>query len=95
MEKDSMLQSIFSEANIGIIVVNAKGGIVKANPFSEQLFGFDTDTLVGHSIENLLPEQLRKKHSEYRKQYHKSPTPRVMEVILNCSDREKMVRNFR
>jgi len=35
MEKDTMLWSIFSEANIGIIIVNAKGEIEKANPFSE------------------------------------------------------------
>lgn len=89
MEKYSMLQSIFLEANIGIIIVNAKGEIVKANPFSEKLFGFKSGTLAGNSIENLLPEQLRKKHTAYRKQYHKAPTPRVMRSNLELFGQRK------
>ena len=62
MENQKILQAMFLEATIGILVVNARGQIVKANPFSEKLFAYEKDELISKPIEILLPDSFRKRH---------------------------------
>ncbi len=72
------LQALFEHATEGIIVANSEGLIIKANPSSEELFGYQQGELVGLKIEDLVPERFRKNHSEHRKSYNKNPHPRAM-----------------
>lgn len=59
-------------------MVDKGGRILLANPVSERMFGYDEDALVGLLIEELLPEQLRQRHVEYRKSFNTHPEPRPM-----------------
>ncbi len=43
-------------------MVDAAGKILLANPVSEKMFGYEQGTLVGHKLEDLLPERLRGMH---------------------------------
>lgn len=89
MEQDVMLQSIFAEANIGIIIVNEQGKIIKANPFVEKLFGYEPNELIDVQLEELLPQSLRAKHVAYRKNYQENPMPRVMGSNLELFGQKK------
>lgn len=77
-----MLQAMYLEATLGIIVINSKGDIVKANPFSESLFGYKKSELIGQNIEILLPHSLRGRHVSHREKYNKKPVPRTMGANL-------------
>ncbi|GGX11125.1 hypothetical protein GCM10007384_11130 [Aquimarina muelleri] len=50
----------------GILVVDADGIIIKANPASEQLFGYKEGELIAQKIESLIPNKFKKKHKSYR-----------------------------
>jgi len=82
MDNQKMLQAMFVEATLGIIVVNAKGEIVQANPFSEKLFGYEKGELISKKIEILLPDSFRSRHVKHRQNYHKNPIPRTMGANL-------------
>ena len=78
MDDQKMLQAMFQEATIGILVVNGQGVIVQVNSFSERLFGYDSGELIDKKIEVLLPDSYRKRHVSHRQNYHKKPVPRSM-----------------
>ncbi|MEM7107965.1 MAG: PAS domain-containing sensor histidine kinase [Bacteroidota bacterium] len=69
---------IFEACEEGIIVSNDSGKIVLANHASHQMFGYNQGGLISKKIEDLVPKKLRDQHKDYRKQYHKNPTPRQM-----------------
>ena len=72
MENRELLQAMFEEATLGILVVNSDGEIQNANPFSEKLFGYDKGELKGQKVEMLLPKAFRTAHVQYRKKLPKS-----------------------
>ena len=90
----TLLKAMFVEANIGILIVNKAGGIVSANPYSEQLFGYDEDELLTKKIEDLLPNALRTRHVKHREGYFKKPVARSMGANLNLSAQRKDGSHF-
>ncbi|MBN1379205.1 MAG: diguanylate cyclase [Gammaproteobacteria bacterium] len=61
-----------------MLITNIDGLIVYANRIAESVFGYSSNELLNQPIEVLVPTQLRKSHSEERKHYKKTPTPRPM-----------------
>lgn len=89
MENQELLQAMFEEATLGILVVNSDGEIQNANPFSEKLFGYSKGELHGQKVEMLLPEAFRTVHVLYRENYHQHPSPRPMGAGLELSGQRK------
>ncbi len=73
-------REIFQTSAEGIIMINALGKILLANPVAEKMFGYDPNTLAGHELEDLLPERYRGRHLNFRKQFNESPSPRRMGI---------------
>lgn len=71
-------RQIFQSSVEAIIMVDQQGKILLANPVSERMFGYEKDTLIGMVVEDLLPEQMRSRHVEYRKNFTSHPEPRPM-----------------
>lgn len=82
MIRDSSIrfQEIFESSTEGIVIVNKAGTILEANPSSERIFGYTEGELMGKPLENLIPKRAREHHLEYRNEFHKNPTPRMMGV---------------
>jgi PAS domain S-box-containing protein len=72
------LNALFEHATEGIIISNQKGLIVKANPSSEKLFGYEKGGLLGKTIEDLVPRRFAEKHKDHRKHYNEKPHHRAM-----------------
>jgi len=62
----------------GLLMTNEKGNIVLANSQIETLFHYSKKELLGQSIETLLPERFRKKHSADRASFNTAPKARPM-----------------
>ena len=73
-------REIFQTSAEGIIMVDEAGKILLANPVSEKLFGYAPGTLVGQTLEALLPERYRGRHVGFRNQFNQNPVPRRMGV---------------
>jgi PAS domain S-box-containing protein len=61
-----------------IVVVDARGAIVLANPQTERLFGWNREELIGQPIEVLVPERYRHDHPRHRRSYFADPKVRGM-----------------
>ncbi|PKQ66567.1 PAS domain-containing sensor histidine kinase [Raineya orbicola] len=81
-EKD-IFASVFKHASIGIILTDHTGVILLANPFAEQLFGYNEKELNGKTIEDLIPENLRDLHRNHRENYNIAPRVRTMGENMN------------
>jgi len=82
MDKSKMLEAMYVEATLGIIVADRTGNIVKANPYAHKLFAYEAESLVGEKVELLLPQSFRKRHVKHRQNYNTNPIPRAMGANL-------------
>jgi PAS domain S-box-containing protein len=73
-------REIFQSMTEGIIVVDANGHVLVANPVAEEMFGYEKDEINGMVLENLLPERYRNKHLSFRADFNSRPAPRRMGI---------------
>jgi len=78
IEEASLMHSIFEASLEGIIVVTEEGAILKANPASEKMFGYEAGTLLNKNIDVLIPPSFKKAHEQHRKRYKEKSKARVM-----------------
>ncbi|ARK09809.1 ATP-binding protein [Fibrella sp. ES10-3-2-2] len=71
-------EAVFTNATIGIIVSNQKGKIVSVNQLARQLFGYPDDTLLGKSIDLLVPRDVEQGHAKLRESFVANPQVRSM-----------------
>ena len=77
-ESNETFRQIFQSSVEAIIICDRTGRILLANPVSERMFGYESGGLLAVCIEDLLPENLRKRHMVYRKEFNAHPEPRPM-----------------
>jgi len=77
-EAQASFEMLFEANTSGLLVVNAAGRIVMANPAFERLFGYPLSEVADQAIEMLLPEEIRTHHAEQRDAYLRNPTSRMM-----------------
>lgn len=82
-------RQIFQSSVEAILMVDAEGHILLANPVSEKMFGYQTDGMLGLHVEDLLPEQIRARHVQYRKTFNAHPEPRPMGMGRDLVARRK------
>lgn len=75
---ESMMRSALDSALSAMIQVDAKGKIELVNRQAVNLFGYEKDEMLGRSIEILVPERYRMKHSVYRNSYQSKRETRSM-----------------
>jgi PAS domain S-box-containing protein len=80
---ESLFRGVFESAPDAIVIVNQQGKIVLVNAQTERLFGFKREELLDQSIEVLVPERFRGKHSGHRTAFFGNPRIRPMETSLD------------
>ena len=72
--------AVVDAAPDGVLVVGADGRVVLANRQASTLFGYTDDGggLVGRSVEDLLPDSLRRAHEAHREAFGRRPRRREM-----------------
>ncbi|WP_055443436.1 PAS domain S-box protein [Lacinutrix himadriensis] len=78
LKDNDLFKSIFHSSVEGILVIDDSGVIIKANPASAQMFGYNQQELINKTVENLIPNQYQKNHESYRSKYSKKPKSRRM-----------------
>ena len=73
------IEGIIKSAMDAIITVDHNQRIVMFNPAAEHMFGFNTEEVMGHSLDQLLPPKFREVHRRYIREYGQTgTTPRAM-----------------
>ncbi len=88
------LNALFEHATEGIIISDRSGKIIKANPSSERLFGYDKDELLGLVIEDLIPRRYASSHSKHRDNFNANPHARAMGKNMDLYARRKDESEF-
>ena len=65
VEKEQFQRAVFQNMGDGIISVSDTGIIQTVNISAEKIFGYQETGLVGHHINELMPDHIRKKHQAY------------------------------
>jgi PAS domain S-box-containing protein len=75
---DELIWWLVDAAPDGMVMADQEGRIVLVNRQLEELFGYDRSELLGKSVEELLPDQLRQGHRAHRTRYAAEPRTRPM-----------------
>jgi PAS domain S-box-containing protein len=77
-----------------IVAVDRDGTIVQVNSQAQELFGYDRDELIGHSVDMLVPETYRRRHHHHRESYAQTPKTRRMGADLDLYGRRRNGSEF-
>ncbi|MGF1643130.1 MAG: PAS domain S-box protein [Thiotrichales bacterium] len=77
-ESDARANLILDTAPDAMLVVDENGCIVRANANAESVFGYPRGSLVGASVDALVPERFHCSHHTYFQDYTGHPKPRPM-----------------
>ena len=88
-DESSIFRTLFSAYPDALIVADAAGVIVRANPFAAALLGYSVEELVGMEVDALVPDAVRPRHASYRSGFHRAPRSRPMGTQLDLVARRK------
>ena len=86
---DPLASVLFDSSPDGIVIADSNGKLVLANAQAHQMLGYAPGELVGHSVDELVPDQFRGTHAADREAYQADPRPRPMGVGLELSARRR------
>ncbi|MCU4121425.1 PAS domain S-box protein [Variovorax sp. N23] len=89
IEDGKVFRSIFAAYPDALLLVNAEGTIVLANPFAVDLLGYSGDALIGLPVEALVPDAVRPRHAAYRHAYGEQPRSRPMGTQMDLVARRR------
>ena len=78
LRAESRFRELLEAAPDAIVEVDRDGRIALANAAAEAIFGYKRDELLGESVERLIPENERSRHSAHRASYWENPVTRPM-----------------
>ncbi|MEI7998121.1 MAG: PAS domain S-box protein [Candidatus Omnitrophota bacterium] len=78
-------ERVFESSPLAKIIVNKQGKIQLVNQTAEVLLGYPREEMLKMSIDDFVPERVRKPHPAHREGFHKSPKVRPMGSVANLS----------
>jgi PAS domain S-box-containing protein len=78
-----LFKNIFELSVNGILVVDLEGIIIKANPASERLFGYEFGELIYQKVENRIPNTFKNKRLNTKERHFNSPKEKKLEKGLD------------
>jgi PAS domain S-box-containing protein len=88
-QREHQLSALLEASPDATLVVDSHGRIVSVNAQAERIFGFERDTMLGLSVEELLPQALRDAHRAHRAAFGLSPHIRSMAAGLKLVGRRR------
>lgn len=91
---EATAEALLAAAAEGVLVVDHRGRILRANRAAERMFGYAEGALAGQPVEVLLPHRLRDAHAAHRARYFAEPHVRPMGRGLDLVARRKDGNEF-
>jgi PAS domain S-box-containing protein len=77
-DNPAVFQELFAAYPDALLLVDAGGTVMLANPAAHSLLGYGADDLAGLSVDELVPDAVRDRHAAYRSAYAQAPRSRPM-----------------
>jgi len=91
---DTRFRELLEAAPDAIIEVDREGRVAILNAATEAMFGYTREELLGESVEKLIPEGARGRHTAHRAAYWTNPVPRPMGFGMILMGRRKDGTDF-
>jgi PAS domain S-box-containing protein len=78
LRDDDSFRQVVEWAPNAMVMVDAEGVIVLVNAEMERVFGYRRDSLIGRSVDLLVPKRFSGRHVTYRDGFFANPSPRPM-----------------
>lgn len=88
-KSEQLFRGLLESAPDALVVVDPTGRIRIVNTRTEQLFGYTREELVGMSVDELVPDSLRRDHGRHRAKYFADPQVRPMGQGLELLGRRR------
>ena len=79
----------------GMVMVDKHGLITLTNAQTDTMFGYERNSLIGRSIQELIPDALRVQHAQYLQSYLRQPVERSMGEGREIYGRHQLGHDFR
>ncbi|MFQ6371565.1 CHASE domain-containing protein [Shewanella sp. YIC-542] len=90
LANEERFRLVIEASPTAMVIVNAQGMMTLVNAHTEQMFKYTREEMLGHEINMLLPEVVRRRHSGHMAKYFQHPTARTMssrdDLYGQCSD---------
>jgi PAS domain S-box-containing protein len=87
--EDAIYRAMFGAYPDALLLVDAEGRIVLANPEAEHLLGYPVGELAGLMVDALVPDAIRPRHAAYREAYSHGPKARPMGSQMELAARRR------
>jgi len=84
-----VFRTLFASYPDALVVADAAGAIVLANPMACELLGYGVDELVGINVDVLVPDAVRPRHAAFREAYGRQPRARPMGTQMELVARRR------
>jgi two-component system, sensor histidine kinase len=74
----TVADKLLQQAPDALLLADERGRILFANAAATELFGYGYESLLGESIDSLLPERYRRAHETHRRHFAETPSHRTM-----------------
>lgn len=74
----NQVEAIFQYATEAILITDNQGKIIRVNPSTEVMFGYDANEFINQTIEMLIPNRLKERHINHRTGFQSNPHARSM-----------------
>ncbi len=90
----NQVEAIFQFATEAILITDNEGKIIKVNPSTEMMFGYNSEEFIGQPIEILIPNRLTERHIKHRQQFSECPHARSMGANFDLFAKRKNGSEF-
>lgn len=73
-------EAVFESVKDGIIIIDSQGIIENLNPAACQLFGYESNELVGRNVKILMPKEYSVLHDGFIEHYLKTGVPKIIGI---------------
>lgn len=88
-KNEQLFRGLLESAPDALVVVDTRGRVQVVNARTEELFGYSRQQLLGLSVDDLVPDALRRGHASHRAKYFRDPRPRPMGQGLELFGRRR------
>lgn len=74
----NQVEAIFQFATEAILITDSQGKIIRVNPSTEAMFGYEASEFINQPIEILIPSRLKERHVNHRTTFQEHPRARSM-----------------
>jgi PAS domain S-box-containing protein len=89
LDEHNVFRTLFTAYPDALVVADAAGTLVLANPAAAALLGYTVEELTGLNVDALVPDAIRPRHSSYRDAYGRNPRPRPMGTQMELVARRR------